>query len=103
MNPQDLEGFSYLDKDGHRITVLGPIGPEDTRVEVEREDGKRWGCPVAHLTDLYEQHAVDCYHELLVACEMLLNILPVSDVNPESDAARTIEQANAAIAKARCR
>ena len=34
---------------------------------------------------------------LLEACEALLNILPTSDVKPESDAARVIEQARAAL------
>lgn len=74
MNPQELEGFSHLDREGCQITVLGPIGPEDDRVEVEREDGARWGCPVAYLADLYVQHTVDCYAELLALCVAFDNL-----------------------------
>ena len=41
--------------------------------------------------------ALDERERLRVACEALLNILPISDVKPESDAARVIEQARAVL------
>ena len=41
--------------------------------------------------------ALDERERLRVACEALLNILPCSDVKPESDAARVIEQARAVL------
>jgi len=71
MNPQDLIGFSYLDAEGHRIQVLGPIESTDTRVQVGREDGKRWGCDVEFIEYLYIRHAVECYPVLLKACEII--------------------------------